>query len=274
MPELPEIENLKLQLDPMLRGAKVTQIIFHRKKIRDEIDIEGVEKILSLPILEVTRRAKYFFWETEAGSVGFHLGMSGQFVIKPDSQIHLPHTHVIFSVKNSESKPLFLHFVDPRRFGRIFPNFDKQDHKLLKHLGPEPLAAVELGEYLWQKARGRKTSVKSFLMDQTVVVGVGNIYCCEALYLARVRPQKSVSKISKLKFVEIAGHIQSVLAKSIKAGGTSFKDFLHIDLHRGGFQSELFVYGRAGGKCSDCANSIENVKIAGRSSFYCPVCQK
>ncbi len=195
MPELPEIENLKLQLDPMLRGCLVTKIQFHRPKIRDTIDVKGVEKILEKPILAVTRRAKYFFWETDSGAVGFHLGMSGQLLLKPSVDIETPHTHAVFSVINAEEKPLYLHFVDPRRFGRIFPNFIKDSHKFLEHLGPEPLATKELGNYLWQKSRGRKTSVKSFLMAQNIVVGVGNIYCCEALFLAGVKPQRTVQKI-------------------------------------------------------------------------------
>ena len=274
MPELPEIENLKLQLDLMLRGCQVTCIDFHRTKIRSEIDTKNVEKILAQPILQVTRRAKYFFWETTVGSVGFHLGMSGQFVLKLSNKIQAAHTHAVFTIKNRDSKEIFLHFIDPRRFGQIFSNFLKENHKFLKHLGPEPLTEGDLGNYLWRKSRRRNVPIKSFVMDQKILVGVGNIYCCEALFSAQINPRKNAAKITRSQYELLACHIQDVLKKSIQAGGTSFKDYLHINLHRGGFQNDLNVYGRAGKPCRVCGAEIKNKKIAGRSSFYCSICQK
>lgn len=274
MPELPEVESLVRGLRTDLIGRAFAKIEFYRKDLREEIPQKRLRQILlGHTINEVTRRGKYFLIGTREGFLGVHLGMSGRFVKCDSTQALLAHTHACFEI-NSEIQ---FRYIDPRRFGRLF-SIEKNkadDHPFLACLGVEPLdKTIDLAKYLFQKSRSRKQPIKNFLMDSAIVVGIGNIYASEALWLAKIHPEQPANTISLRDFSKVSNAARDVLNQAITAGGTTFRDYRDKDGNPGYFQKNLSVYGKVTKPCIRCGSDVLRLVLAGRSTFFCSFCQK
>lgn len=279
MPELPEVENLVCGVREIALGSRFTAIEFYRDDIREAIPKdELVEILVEEKITAVTRRAKYMLIHTKRGALGIHLGMSGRFVHDKSDNVSRPHTHVVFKLTSKLGSFAF-HFVDPRRFGRVFALDPEQAanlaHQFLDSLGIEPLdEAVDLGDVLFDLSRGRKVPLKNFIMDNAVVVGVGNIYASESLWRAKLSPLREASTLTKSEAKKLAVEIKKTLSEAIAAGGTTFRDYRNSHDKPGMFQVKLNVYEQDTKPCKRCRKPIEKVTIGGRSTYFCPFCQK
>lgn len=276
MPELPEVECLTRAVRAALRGGKVVEARFLRSDLRGEIPIKQFREIVcALPVEDVRRRSKYLLLKTAAGFGVFHFGMTGNLIIHSAAEPQAPHTHAVFRAVSRRGKEFWLHFTDPRRFGRIgcVAGHDLKDHRWFAQLGPEPLKVRDLGAHLLTASRPRRQPVKSFLMDAGVVVGVGNIYASEALFRAGIRPTRAAQTLTAAECRRLALAITRVLKQAIAAGGTSFRDYRHVDGSPGYFKVRLNVYERAGEPCRRCGNPICQARQAGRSTFFCQFCQ-
>jgi len=221
-------------------------------------------------IVEVRRRAKYLLLDTEAGSALLHLGMSGSLRVLPGDTPLRAHDHVDISLDNGR----LLRFNDPRRFGSLLWQPPGQIHPLLQGLGPEPLDDAFDGDYLFQRSRGRKAPIKTFLMDQAVVVGVGNIYAAESLFRAGISPLREAGKVSRERYVRLAEAVKQILQHAITRGGTTLRDFISPDGAPGYFEQELSVYGRDGQPCRSCGRPLKHATIGQRASVWCGSCQR
>lgn len=270
MPELPEVETTRRGIAPHVEGRVVTRAILRRPNLRWPIPDEITQVFVGQRVSATERRAKYLLLHSDAGAAIIHLGMSGSLrVLDADVPVRA-HDHVDLLLDNGH----LLRFNDPRRFGCLLWQPAGQTHALLQDLGPEPLEQGFDGDYLFVRSRGRSAPVKAFLMDQRVVVGVGNIYVAEALFAAGVRPMRAAGKITRREYALLADAIRRILAHAIERGGTTLRDFLKPDGEPGYFEQELFVYGRAGEACKRCGSAITLRRDAQRSSFYCRVCQR
>lgn len=270
MPELPEVETTCRGIKPHLVNKQITEVIFRHKQLRWPIPTQILKKnLLNQTILEVKRRAKYIVIRLSTGYFVIHLGMSGTLRIlqKPT----LPRKHDHFECKLSSGE--ILRFNDPRRFGALLWTPSLESLPQLQHLGPEPLSAAMNAAYFYHKAQKSRCHVKTFMMNNQVVVGVGNIYANESLYLAGLHPLQPVNSLNLTHFKTLAKKIKEVLTKAIKQGGTTLKDFTQADGSTGYFQTHLNVYGREGEGCYQCNTFIQNQKIGGRSTYFCPNCQ-
>ena len=270
MPELPEVETVCRELKKACKGQEVVRVQSSKKKLRNGVPSRRLQQLVGEKILDVRRRAKYIIFDLESYSVLNHLGMSGWWRVQKNLIEKSSHDHVIISLK----KPLALIYNDPRRFGlvEVFAKGEEQQSKWLQHLGPEPLENFS-GAYLKQHCRGRKTSIKSLIMNQEVVVGVGNIYACEALFRAGIRPQRRASTITQKECDLLVQSIQDILKKAILCGGSTIRDFKQTSGDQGHFQGDLHVYVRREQKCKKCHTPIRTTIITGRSTFHCPRCQ-
>ena len=271
MPELPEVETTRKGIAPHIEGKTVRQVIVRQEKLRWPISPEISTLLPTQSITNVRRRAKYLLIETPIGTLIIHLGMSGSLrIVDADTPVE-KHEHVDIIFNDNTC----LRYKDPRRFGCLLWTASPIDqHKLIEHLGPEPLSdAFEIDDF-YQKAQRRKTPIKNLIMDGKVVVGVGNIYASEALFMAKIHPAKSAGKISLAKYQILAEKIKQVLSKAITAGGTTLNDFINADGKPGYFAQQLQVYGRKDQACFICSTPIEQMTIGQRSSFYCASCQK
>lgn len=276
MPELPEVEALTRSIRPILVNHQIKKSKFFRPNLRNVIPVEEINQVLSSgPILSVERRSKYMLWQTAVGRVIVHLGMTGNVVFKPHARPDIKHTHAVFTVSDGTKSLGYLHYIDPRRFGIIDSDLgsELEKHPLFAKLGPEPLEIDDLGGYLFRVSRGRKVAIKTFIMNAHVVVGVGNIYASEALFKAKINPERLASTISKQRMVRLAAAIQETLQASIDQGGTTFRDFKNSDGKPGYFEVELNVYGRDGQDCKRCKVKVTSIRQTGRSTFFCPGCQ-
>ena len=273
MPELPEVESLVVGARGDLVGHCFASLCFYRPDIREPIPVDRVKEILvGRTIDAVTRRGKYMLMHTSEGIVGIHLGMSGRFVRCHENEPLAKHTHAVFALSEGSQ----YRFVDPRRFGRIFAldSHEIDTHPFFVSLGVEPLdSKVSLAEHLFQRARKKVQPVKQFLMDSTIVVGVGNIYASESLWRAKINPRRKTMKLTRAQWGTLACQIVGVLNDAIKAGGTSFRDYRDKDGNPGYFQQELAVYGREAKPCKRCTALIKRTVQAGRSTYHCPICQ-
>jgi len=271
MPELPEVETTRLGISPHIDGQIVTSVIIRNGKLRWPVPT-SIKKILAgEKCLSVTRRGKYLLLEFSQGHVLMHLGMSGSLQIVDKDTVPRKHDHIDLNFKNG--KCLRLH--DPRRFGSVlWTHEDPFTHKLLKDLGPEPLDKTFNAEYLWQRARKRKVSVKQFIMDSHNVVGVGNIYASESLFRAGIHPKRAAGKVSLESYKLMVRAIKTVIKAAIKQGGTTLKDFTGGDGKPGYFKQRLNVYGRKGEPCTKCAKPISHCVMGQRATYYCTACQK
>ena len=281
MPELPEVECLTRAVREVLKGGRIHDFSLLRADLRDPIPDERLRRVLvGHRIDDVFRRSKYMLVRTVRGFGVFHLGMTGNMFFEETPKARRKHTHAIFHVVDGRDQQAWLHFVDPRRFGRI-DAVEGEAQELGRHpsfaeLGPEPLeaAATDLGEHLFQISRKRKAPVKSFLMDQRVVVGVGNIYANEALFRAGIHPAQAAGAISRMRFDRLAERVRETLQEAIAAGGTSVNDYRHVDGERGYFQVKLNVYDREGEACLICGTRVRMLRQSGRSTYYCGKCQR
>ena len=273
MPELPEAETVKRALEKHLPGCCFTRIETFVPALRFTLDPLHDPVLLSRKIIAVRRRARYLVVEmTDNRALIFHLGMTGTVRIAAPDVPRLKHEHVIFYLDNG----LTFRFEDPRRFGFILPCILPQagaDPVELAGLGPEPLSNDFTPEYLFKALQGKKMKLKTALMDNAIVVGVGNIYANESLFLSGLNPACAAGTVSLAQCRVLVGHICATLRRAIEAGGTTVSDFKGVDGEEGRFVLQLNVYGKNGAPCPRCGATIERVVIGGRGSFYCPACQ-
>ena len=270
MPELPEVETTRRGLAPHVEGRTVTGVTLRRPDLRWPIPAEVRELLPGQRIDRVRRRAKYLLLDTEAGSALLHLGMSGSLRVLPAATAVKAHDHVDLSLDSRR----VLRFTDPRRFGCLLWQPPGETHELLRGLGPEPLSDAFDGDYLFALSRGRKAPVKTFLMDQKVVVGVGNIYAAEALFEAGISPLRAAGKVSRERYALLAAAVKRILAYAIDRGGTTLRDFISPDGEPGYFELELAAYGRGGEPCPRCGRPLKQAAIGQRATVWCGHCQK
>jgi formamidopyrimidine-DNA glycosylase len=270
MPELPEVETSRRGIAPYVAGQRIEDVTIRERRLRWPISDDMERRLTGTTIESVGRRAKYLLLNTGKGTAIIHLGMSGSvFIIEHDTPAGV-HDH--FDIRLDSGKSL--RFRDPRRFGSLHWTDDTSGHWLLEKLGPEPLDEAFSGDYLWARSRGRRVAVKQFIMNADIVVGVGNIYASEALFLAGIHPRRAAGRVSKERYRQLATTIKDVLQKAIDAGGTTLRDFYGGDGEAGYFKQELAVYGRDGEPCRRCERPISVVVLGQRSTFYCKDCQR
>ncbi|PHR84029.1 MAG: DNA-formamidopyrimidine glycosylase [Colwellia sp.] len=270
MPELPEVEVCRLGISPHIIDNKVSKVIVRNARLRWPIP-DDVQSIVGQSVMAVDRRAKYLLVRFSTGTLLLHLGMSGTIrVIKQNTPV-AKHDHFELIFENG----ITLRLNDPRRFGAVLWLAGHQDAQgLLSKLGPEPLSDDFSHGYLFSKAKNRKVPIKTFLMNNHIVVGVGNIYANEALFKAGILPIVKAGDISEQRFNNLTDIIKQVLSAAIEQGGTTLKDFTQADGRPGYFAQSLFVYGRAGEPCLTCKETLLEIRQSNRSSVYCPNCQK
>lgn len=270
MPELPEIETTRRGLAPHLEGALVCAVLQRRSDLRWPIPAEIRAHLPGARIQAVRRRAKYLLLDTHAGSALLHLGMSGSLRVLPAATPVKTHDHVDLALDGGR----VLRFTDPRRFGSLLWQPPATTHALLRGLGPEPLSDSFDSRYLFDRSRDRSASVKTFLMDQRVVAGVGNIYAAESLFRAGIHPLRAAGKVSHARYVALVQALKDILAQAIERGGTTLRDYINPDGVPGYFEQELWVYGRGGQPCKRCGSVLKEAQIGQRTSVWCPRCQR
>ena len=270
MPELPEVETTLRGIEPHLLNQQVARVIVRDPRLRWPVPPE-VSKAEGQKIVSLDRRGKYLLLKLQQGGLILHLGMSGSLRILQQPLAPEKHDHVDVELQNG----VCLRFNDPRRFGAfLWVDGEMQSHALLRDLGPEPLSNEFTTDYLYQRSRGRNVAIKNFIMNGHIVVGVGNIYASESLFMAGIHPQRAAGKISKQRYEGLVAAIRDVLDRAIKQGGTTLRDFVNSDGAPGYFAQELLVYDRADSDCFQCGSSIRQKVIGQRSSYYCPACQR
>ncbi|MHA6264220.1 bifunctional DNA-formamidopyrimidine glycosylase/DNA-(apurinic or apyrimidinic site) lyase [Arenibacterium sp. CAU 1754] len=283
MPELPEVETVRRGLAPAMEGAVIARADVNRPDLRWPFPDRMAERLTGQRVERLRRRSKYILADLSSGeTLLIHLGMSGRMTVSGDPLgqfVHdhpaqEKHDHVVFHMDNGAR----ITFNDPRRFGAmdLMPTMGAEQHKLLSVLGPEPLGNDFHEQHLIDAFKGRNTPVKSALLDQGIVAGLGNIYVCEALFRARISPRRKAGKISAARVGDLVPIIRQVLSEAIEAGGSSLRDFRQADGELGYFQHSFDVYGREGAPCRtpDCRGSVTRIVQSGRSSFYCAQCQR
>jgi formamidopyrimidine-DNA glycosylase len=287
MPELPEVETVRQGLEPVLAGARLARVEARRPDLRFPLPDGFVQRLTGATIERLTRRAKYILAPLDRGDVlVMHLGMSGRFEIASAGAARQPgdfayaapadpkHAHVVFETEAGDVVTYF----DPRRFGymALIAKDALEAHPWFSGLGPEPMGASFSGRHLARAFAGRRQSVKATLADQRIVAGLGNIYVCEALHRARLSPLRAAGDIDGPSLARLASTVKTVLAEAIDAGGSTLRDYAAADGALGYFQHRFQVYGRAGDPClrARCCGVIARQVQAGRSTFYCPRCQR
>lgn len=274
MPELPEVETVRRALGKHLPGRRIERVLVRDHRLRWPVDEKKLRRlIVGREIISISRRAKYLLIHlSRQNTLIMHLGMSGKILFYADPAPFEKHDHVIFYFDNGSE----LRFRDTRRFGMVdaIPASEIKTYPRFVHLGFEPLARTTTAEKLFEKAKRLQKPIKNLIMDANFIVGVGNIYASEALFHAGIHPSVSSGKLSLKHWQKLFAEIQSVLKRAIKKGGTTLNDFVNSDGEIGYFQLSLTVYGREGEKCSKCGSIIERFVQVGRSTFFCPQCQK
>ena len=270
MPELPEVETTKRGIAPHVVSQCVTSVIVREPRLRWPVPDDLADILSGQTFDGVSRRAKYLLLETETGALMVHLGMSGSLRLVSPSESLKKHDHIDIGLSNG----LTLRYHDPRRFGSVHWLNDVASHPLLSHLGPEPLSEDFNSDYLFAKSRGRTSSVKQFIMDAKVVVGVGNIYANEALFMSGIRPDRAANRISSNRYQRLVQAIKEVLDFAIGVGGTTLRDFVGGDGKAGYFAQQLSVYGRGGQACTSCGRALKEIRQSNRSSVFCQGCQR
>jgi formamidopyrimidine-DNA glycosylase len=288
MPELPEVETVRMGLGPAMEGARFKKVEVRQRRLRWPIAKDFEKRLQGQKVEGLGRRAKYLLADLSSGDVLLmHLGMSGSMRLGKDSKLGVyyherskstAHDHVVFHMANGAT----ITFNDPRRFGsmKIVPRAKLENEPLLRNLGPEPLGNEFDAAMLAKSCAGKKTSLKAALSDQRVVAGLGNIYVCEALFRARLSPKRRASTIAdrsgkpNARAQALVDAIKATLHDAIKAGGSSLRDHRRADGSLGDFQHKFQVYDREGEPCPHCKGKIKRIVQTGRSTFYCPSCQK
>ncbi|WP_455474298.1 bifunctional DNA-formamidopyrimidine glycosylase/DNA-(apurinic or apyrimidinic site) lyase [Bartonella sp. B30(2025)] len=291
MPELPEVETVRRGLDPVVNGAKILSVTLNRKNLRFPFPEAFSERLVGRIILDLGRRAKYLlFYLSQGETILSHLGMSGSWRIEDKvlrqecsfTEKFVAHDHFVMDVQSKSGKVYRLIYNDARRFGfmLLVDTNRLYEHPLLKKLGLEPMSNAFSGDYLQKSFINKKQSLKGALLDQSIVAGLGNIYVCEALWRSRLSPKRcaftlALKTIRAREFADsLAQNIRNVISEAILSGGSSLRDYKHVDGSLGYFQHTFSVYGREGEECLQCGMSIVRILQSGRSSFYCLQCQK
>jgi formamidopyrimidine-DNA glycosylase len=270
MPELPEVETTRRGIAPLLEARAVSDVVVRQPKLRWPVTPGLRDRLRGQELMLVERRAKYLLLRFPHGTLIMHLGMSGSLRVLPADTPAESHDHVdiVFGDR-------CLRLRDPRRFGAVlWHGGDADRHKLLANVGPEPLSDAFDTPHLAKAARGRKVAIKQLIMDSKVVVGVGNIYANEALYMARIHPQRAAGRIGRARLARLVATIKQVLAAAIEQGGTTLRDFQREDGRPGYFAQELQVYGRGGLPCPSCGRPLKESRLGQRSTVYCGHCQR
>lgn len=298
MPELPEVETVKSGLQPVMEGATIGRVELSRPDLRFPLPPDFSGRLRGRTVLALSRRAKYLLADLSGDLVlAMHLGMSGSFRIERDDGagampgiFHHPrgtarlHDHVVFELVTAAGEPARIIYNDPRRFGfmTLLPRVELAEHPLFRHLGLEPTGNALTPEALADRLAGRNTPLKAALLDQTIIAGLGNIYVCEALWRARLSPRRrSATLVDKRgrptpRLAALTGHIRETIHDAIAAGGSSLRDYRQADGSLGYFQHRFAVYDREGEPChrTACGGIVRRILQAGRSTFYCPACQR
>lgn len=289
MPELPEVETVRMGLAPALEGRRFTLVETRRGGLRMPFPRDFEARVTGKRVKTLRRRAKYLLAELDSGeTLVIHLGMSGRMAVyaagksrklgtfvydaAPDGAGTGKHDHVVFET----DAPARIVFTDPRRFGlmTLVPSETLENDRLFDGLGVEPLSNHFHADFLAAALKGKKTPIKSALLDQRIIAGIGNIYACEALFRARISPKRLAGKVRATEIPVLADAIKAVLTEAIAAGGSTLRDHRTPDGNLGYFQHRFRVYDREGEPCPDCKGTIKRIVQAGRSTFYCPKCQK
>ena len=268
MPELPEVETTLRGIAPYVEGQKITDITVRQPRLRWPVTDNIQDLVREQTVRQLTRRAKYIVLQLDSGSILIHLGMSGSLRVVEPKENWRKHDHIEMQLANNQA----LLYHDPRRFGCWL--WSATEHSQLDNLGPEPLTEAFHGGHLYEASRSRKMAVKPFIMTNSIVVGVGNIYASEALFRSGIRPDRAACNISKKRYDELAKNIKDVLAAAIYQGGTTLRDFVNSEGKPGYFQQSLDVYGRGGGSCNQCQTTLKEIRLGQRSSVFCPRCQR
>lgn len=268
MPELPEVEVSRLGISPHITGQKITFVGVYHQQLRWRVS-EQISTLAGSTIERVERRAKYLLLHTQTGAIILHLGMSGHLrVVEKDTPLK-KHDHIELQFANGKS----LRLNDARRFGACLWQEKDTQHSVLAKLGVEPLSEQFDANWLFNCAKNKKVAVKQFIMNNQVVVGVGNIYANESLFKAGIHPQKPAGEVGLAGYQTLAPIIKHTLAAAIEQGGTTLKDFAQSDGKPGYFAQQLLVYGRKGKPCVNCKTPLEEIRLGQRSTVYCPTCQ-
>lgn len=270
MPELPEVETTLRGISPHLVGKVVREVIVRDSRLRWPV-ADSIHELEGARINSGTRRGKYLLFGSPRGTLLLHLGMSGSLRISDPSAPWKKHDHLALTM--AQGRQVRLH--DPRRFGAaLWIEGDPAEHPLLCDLGVEPLDKAFTPELLKAACQGRSAPIKAVIMDSHNVVGVGNIYACEALFMAGIRPDKPAGKVPLPRLAALVAAIKEVLAASIELGGTTLRDFVNEKGEPGYFQQTLRVYDREGEPCRKCGTKVRRIVMSNRSTFFCPKCQK
>ncbi len=272
MPELPEVETTVRGLAKVLDGRVIKRVELRRADLRRAFPDDLGQRLTGATVTGLGRRAKYGLIATNRGdTMIFHLGMSGRWRIDP---VEIgAHDHLLIETKDGRR----LSLNDPRRFGSVdlVATDDLPEWPAFKALGPEPLGGEIDGQWLKVRLAGRKAAIKLMLLDQRIIAGLGNIYVCEALFRARINPRKAAGKVSRVKLGQLATSIEAVLTEAIAAGGSTLRDFASPDGELGYFSKQFDVYDREGASCrGECDGVVKRIVQGGRSTFYCPACQR
>jgi formamidopyrimidine-DNA glycosylase len=271
MPELPEVETIRRGIKPLIVGKVVSCSILRSTRLRWSVSSRELQTLNGQQVLDVARRAKFLILRFSSNWLVLHMGMSGTLRFCRPEAPALKHDHFDLVFRDGTR----LRFRDPRKFGGIiFFRENPLFSNFLSGIGPEPFSEEVNGRYLYNKARGKKVPVKSFIMDQRIMAGVGNIYANEALFLSRIRPSRAAGQVAEKRYEMLAQNIRQVLSRAIEAGGTSIRDFQNENGDPGYFALELLVYGKAGCPCPQCGERLSTARIGQRSTFFCQKCQK
>lgn len=272
MPELPEVETTRRGIEPHVLGARIRATVVRDARLRFGVDPALPSHLQDRQVVATSRRSKYLVLSLDSGAdLVLHLGMSGRLRVLLESTPPGPHDHFDLELTNDRT----IRLTDPRRFGSVlWAPAGFAEHPRARGLGPEPLTASFDGAYLWAACRGRRVAIKQLLMDAAVVVGVGNIYANEALFMAGIRPSTTAHRVSKERAELLSAAVKAVLEKAIAAGGTTFRDFFGSDGRPGYFVQELQVYGREGEPCRNCGGLLRSSRLGGRATVHCLQCQR
>ncbi|GGY85153.1 formamidopyrimidine-DNA glycosylase [Cellvibrio zantedeschiae] len=270
MPELPEVETTLRGIMPHIQKRKISKVVIRQPRLRWPIPDELVGLVEGQQLLNISRRGKYLLFEFAQGYALIHLGMSGSLRIVSANTPANAHDHFDWVFGD-----IALRYHDPRRFGcLLWLEGEPQEHKLLAALGPEPLTEEFTADYLYKRSRKRTQAVKQFIMDSHLVVGVGNIYANESLFMSRIKPIRKAGTLTRQNCEDLVRNIKFVLARSIEQGGTTLRDFVGGDGKPGYFKQQLLVYGRGGEACTECGKFLKEVRMNDRTTVYCVDCQK
>lgn len=271
MPELPEVETTRRSVAPHVIGRRIARLIVYDPRLRWPVPADLPKKLEGQTVDDVSRRSKYLLFRIGDGTLLVHLGMTGSLRIHTRAADRLLHDHVDMVFGDGS----LLRYHDPRRFGAMLWAADPaMAHPLLRDLGPEPFDAAFDADYLYRATRSRSAAIKLALMDNHVVVGVGNIYASESLFRAGIRPATRANKVSRPRLARLVETVRAVLSEAIAKGGSTLRDYVDASGEPGYFQLDYFVYGREGEPCRTCGTPIRNRRLGARASFYCPRCQR